>query len=102
MSTLQDTLVALHLRLQVNARRRLVQEDLAKLAQVSQRTISEWMRGATEPMAMCALLNLLAALPSAQVEEVLNVWRDAQSRQAVSKQQSARRASLDAQPRTND
>lgn len=92
MSPLQNTLVALHLRLQVTAHGRLVQEDLAKLAQVSKRTVSEWMRGATEPMAMCALLNLLAALPSAQVEEVLNVWRDAQSGQAISKPQNAGRA----------
>lgn len=96
MSPLQDTLVALHLRLQVSACRRLLQEDLAKLAHVSQRTISEWMRGATEPMAMCALLNLLAALPPAQVEEVLDVWRGAKSRQGVSsKEQSARREFLE-------
>lgn len=37
-------------RLQVSLNRRLAYRDLAKMAGTSERTMAEWMRGATSPM----------------------------------------------------
>ncbi len=74
-SPIQETLTQLQLRLQVFHRRRLTHKELAKLAQASHRSIAEWMRGATSPLAMSALLNLLSQLPPEDVTKVLDFWR---------------------------
>ena len=73
--SIQETLTEVQLRLQVFQHRRLTHKELAKLAHTSQRSIAEWMRGATAPMAMSALLNLLSQLPSEDVTKVLDLWR---------------------------
>jgi transcriptional regulator with XRE-family HTH domain len=51
--------------------------DLAQLAGTSERTMAEWMRGATSPMAMNGLLNLMSALRSDDAIQVLALWREA-------------------------
>jgi len=63
-------------RLQVSQTRRLTYGDLAKIAGISERTMAEWMRGATSPMAMSGLLNLLAALKADDALQVLALWRE--------------------------
>jgi transcriptional regulator with XRE-family HTH domain len=73
--TVQETLNQIQLRLQVGQGRRLTHKDLAKLAHTSERTIAEWMRGATSPMAMTALLHLLSQLSPSDAGEVLARWR---------------------------
>ena len=75
MSIIQETLNELQRRLQVVRRKRFTQKELAVLAQTSHRTIAEWMRGATSPQAMAALLNLLAELPPQEVTAVLEYWK---------------------------
>lgn len=50
--------------------------EMATLANTSQRTISEWMRGATTPQAMIGLLNLLSALPAEHAAAVLAIWKE--------------------------
>lgn len=75
VSPLQEVLTQVQLRLQVVQRRHLTHKELAKLAHTSHRSIAEWMRGATAPMAMSALLHLLAELPPEDVAKVLDVWR---------------------------
>ncbi len=65
----------MQLRLQVIHGRRITHKDLAKMAGASERAIAEWMRGATAPMAMSALMNLLARLAPKDAEEVLGRWR---------------------------
>lgn len=62
-------------RLQVSQNRRLTYRDLAKMAGTSERTMSEWMRGATSPMAMNGLLNLMSALKTDDAIQVLSLWR---------------------------
>ena len=74
-SEIQETLTLVQLQLQVSQRRRLTHKELAKLAHTSHRSIAEWMRGATAPMAMRALLNLLSQLPPEDVAKVLDFWR---------------------------
>lgn len=56
---------------------------MATLANTSQRTISEWMRGATTPQAMIALLNLLSALPAEHAIAVLAIWKESAEGPAV-------------------
>jgi len=75
VSSLQKTLSAIQLRLSVVLGRRVTYRELADLTGSSERAVSEWMRGATAPMAMSGLLNLLARLNSEDVKEVLALWR---------------------------
>ena len=65
----------MQLRLQLVHGHRITHKDLAKMAGASERAVAEWMRGATAPMAMTALLNLLARLAPKDAEEVLRRWR---------------------------
>ena len=64
-------------RLQVSESRRLTYRDLAQMAGTSERTIAEWMRGGTSPMAMIGLLNLMSALKTDDAIQVLERWRSA-------------------------
>lgn len=75
MPSIQKTLTQIQLRLELANGRHLTHKDLAKLARTSERTIAEWMRGATSPMAMTALLHLLSQLSPSDAGEVLARWR---------------------------
>lgn len=63
-------------RLQVSLNRRLTYRELAKMAGTSERTMAEWMRGGTSPMAMNGLLNLMSALKADDAIQVLALWRE--------------------------
>lgn len=71
-------------RLQVSQDRRLTYHDLAQMAGTSERTMAEWMRGATAPMAMNGLLNLLSALEADDAIEVLTLWRETATQEPTS------------------
>lgn len=73
---LQETLGQIMRRLQVTQGRRLTYRDLADIAGTSERTMSEWMRGATSPMGMNGLLNLMSALQVDDAMKVLELWRE--------------------------
>jgi transcriptional regulator with XRE-family HTH domain len=77
VQNIQNTLGDIMRRLQVSQNRRLTYRDLAKMAGTSERTVSEWMRGATSPMAMNGLLNLMSALKTDDAIQVLSLWREA-------------------------
>lgn len=64
------------LRLQVSQGRRLTYSDLALMAGTSERTMAEWMRGATSPTAMKGLLNLMSTLKTDDAIQVLALWRE--------------------------
>lgn len=72
------------LRLQVSQGRRLTYSDLALMAGTSERTIAEWMRGATSPMAMNGLLNLMSALKADDAIQVLALWRETAQQELTS------------------
>jgi alkylated DNA nucleotide flippase Atl1 len=76
VTKIQETLGQIMLRLQVSQGRRLTYRDLALMAGTSERTMSEWMRGATSPMAMNGLLNLMSALKADDAIQVLTLWRE--------------------------
>lgn len=76
VSSIQETLGHIMRRLQVSQNRRLTYRDLAKMAGTSERTMAEWMRGATSPMAMNGLLNLMSAMKAEDAIQVLELWRE--------------------------
>lgn len=71
-------------RLQVSLNRRLTYRELAKMAGTSERTMAEWMRGGTSPMAMNGLLNLMSALKADDAIQVLALWRETVSQDPTS------------------
>ena len=71
-------------RLQVSQDRRLTYRDLAQMGGTSERTMAEWMRGATSPMAMNGLLNLMSALEADDAIEVLTLWRETATQEPTS------------------
>lgn len=75
-------------RLQVSEGRRMTYRDLAQMAGTSERTMAEWMRGATSPMAMTGLLNLMSALKADDAIQVLEEWRDAAPQDLTSADQA--------------
>lgn len=84
MSALPKTLGQIMRLLQVSMDRRLTYRDLAQMAGTSERTMAEWMRGATSPMAMIGLLNLMSALEADDAIEVLMRWRETASQEPTS------------------
>lgn len=84
MSKIQKTLGHILRRLQVSQDRRLTYRDLAQMAGTSERTMAEWMRGATSPMAMNGLLNLMSALETDDAIEVLTLWRETAPQEPIS------------------
>ena len=80
MPTVQKTITEIQLRLSVARGRHLTHGDLALLAGSTVRSMGEWLRGKTEPGSMVHLLQLLAELPSSDLESVLEPWRVANLR----------------------
>lgn len=77
--SLRATLRAIQLRLSVLADHQLTQRDLARIAGVNLRSISEWMRGATSPASGMAILRLLSTLPDLDLRVVLDPWKECRS-----------------------
>ena len=69
------TLSAIMFGLQRAQNRRISYASMALTLGVSERAFSEWMRGAREPAAMEALLDMLSMLADDEVARVLDVWR---------------------------
>jgi transcriptional regulator with XRE-family HTH domain len=76
VSKLQKILHRIQVRVAVVKGRQLTQSDLAEVADVTPRSLGEWMRGTSAPKGMSAVFNLLAALPKDSVTEVLEEWRE--------------------------
>lgn len=74
-SGVSETLAAIMFSLQRAANQRISYAAMASTLGVSQRAFAEWMRGAREPAAMEALLQMLSMLPDEEVSRVLGVWR---------------------------
>lgn len=66
--------------------RQITHSDLAEVADVTPRSLGEWMRGTSAPKGMFAVFNLLAALPETSVTEVLEEWREADKRDTRNEQ----------------
>jgi transcriptional regulator with XRE-family HTH domain len=84
VSQIQKTLGHIMRRLQVSQDHRLTYRDLAQMAGTSERTMAEWMRGATSPKAMNGLLNLMSALKADDAIQVLALWRETATQDSTS------------------
>lgn len=76
---LQNTLKHLQRRAQVSFDRKLTHKELAEMAGVKKRSLDEWMRGATSPLGMGAILELLSRLPTDDAIAVLDYWKSDKS-----------------------
>lgn len=65
----------IHLRVQVQSGCTLTHSELAHLAGVGSRSVGDWMRGASAPSGMRAILELLSQLQEGDVMAVLQEWR---------------------------
>lgn len=74
-SGVSETLTAIMFSLQRAANQRISYATMASTLGVSHRAFAEWMRGAREPAAMEALLQMLSMLPDEEVSRVLGIWR---------------------------
>lgn len=79
VARVQNTLKHLQRRAQVTFDRKLTHKELAEMAGVKKRSLDEWMRGATSPPGMSAILELLSQLPADDVIAVLNYWKSDKS-----------------------
>ena len=79
---LRNTLKHLQRRAQVTFDRKLTHKELAEMAGVKKRSLDEWMRGATSPPGMSAILELLSRLPTDDAVAVLNYWKSDKSTKA--------------------
>ena len=86
-SKIQETLNMVVFGLQRVKNQRLTHADMAKLAGVSKRTFSEWMRdGGAAPVAMEAMLSMLSMLPHEDVLKIVENWRQDEPSSANSNQ----------------
>jgi len=71
---LQTTLKTLQAQLSAAAGRPLKQGELAHIADMNPRSFGEWMRGATSPASVQALLRLLSEVPAQELSPLLKPW----------------------------
>lgn len=89
---LQSTLKTLQAYLSAVAGRPLKQSELAAIADMNPRSFGEWMRGATSPAGVQALLRLLSEVPPQALSQLLEPWKKDRL-QTVSESFSVRQAS---------
>ena len=73
---LQTTLKTLQAYLSAAAGRPLRQTELAAIAEMNPRSFGEWMRGATSPAGVQALLRLLSEVPPQALSPLLDPWKE--------------------------
>lgn len=65
-----------HSLVEAKEKRRITQVEMAERVGVRYRTYTEYQRGKNAPLAMKALLNLLAMLNEEEVVKVVREWRE--------------------------
>jgi transcriptional regulator with XRE-family HTH domain len=65
-----------HSLVEAKEKRRITQVEMAERVGVRYRTYTEYQRGKNAPLAMKALLNLLAMLNEEEVVSVVREWRE--------------------------
>ena len=76
LTQLQTTLRKLQTHLSVIAGRPLNQGELALIANMNPRSFGEWMRGATSPASVKALLRLLSEVSAQDLLPLLEPWNE--------------------------
>lgn len=65
-----------HSLVEAKEKRRISQVEMAERVGVRYRTYTEYQRGKNAPLAMKALLNLLAMLNEEEIVKVVREWRE--------------------------
>lgn len=65
-----------HSLVEAKEKKRITQVEMAERVGVGYRTYTEYQRGKNAPLAMKALLNLLAMLDEEEVVKVVREWRE--------------------------
>lgn len=73
---LKELIRGAHSLVEAREKKRVTQQDMAERLGVGYRTYLEYQRGTNAPLAMKALLNLLAILDDQEIVRVVREWRD--------------------------
>jgi transcriptional regulator with XRE-family HTH domain len=74
---LKELIRGAHSLIEAREKKRVTQKEMARRIGVGYRTYMEYQRGTNAPLAMKALLNLLAMLEDQEIVRVVREWRDA-------------------------
>lgn len=72
---LKELIRGAHFLVEAREKRRITQEEMAGRIGVGYRTYMEYQRGTNAPLAMKALLNLLAILDDQEIVRVVREWK---------------------------
>lgn len=73
---LKELIRGAHSLVEAREKKRVTQQDMAERLGVGYRTYLEYQRGTNAPLAMKALLNLLAILDDQEIVRVVREWGD--------------------------
>lgn len=73
---LKELIRGAHSLVEAREKRRITQEEMAGRIGVGYRTYMEYQRGTNAPLAMKALLNLLAILDDPEIVRVVREWAE--------------------------
>lgn len=73
---LADIIRKAHHLLEAQECRRISAKEMANRIGVSFRTYTEYQRGTNEPLAMKAVLNILACLDNDEIIKIISTWRE--------------------------
>lgn len=73
---LKEFIRGAHALIEAREKKRITQEDMAGRVGVGYRTYMEYQRGTNAPLAMKAVLNLLALLEDQEIVRVVREWKE--------------------------
>ena len=73
---LKEFIRGAHALIEAREKKRITQEDMAGRVSVGYRTYMEYQRGTNAPLAMKAILNLLALLEDQEIVRVVREWKE--------------------------
>ena len=73
---LKEFIRGAHSLIEAREKKRITQEDMSGRVGVGYRTYMEYQRGTNAPLAMKAMLNLLALLEDQEIVRVVREWKE--------------------------
>lgn len=84
---LKELIRGAHSLVEAKEKKRVTQEEMAGRIKVGYRTYMEYQRGTNAPLAMKALLNLLAMLDDQEIVRVVREWEKTAGDESIVEQQ---------------
>lgn len=72
---LKELILGAHFLVEAKEKKRVTQDEMAGRIGVGHRTYTEYQRGTNAPLAMKALLNLLALLDDQEIVRLVREWK---------------------------